>query len=146
MSRPRVLIVCTGNSARSQMAERLLRHEGGDRFEVYSAGTDPGTLRPEAVAVMKEMSIDISQQRSKSLDLFLGQPFDYVITVCDRAREKCPAFPGEMLRLHWPFDDPAAAGPSAEDRIRAFRNVRDSIHARVMFFLGEGSYEVKSPT
>ena len=123
------------------MAEGLLRHEAGDRFEIVSAGTDPGTLRPEAVAVMREMAVDISGQRSKPLDQFLGQHFDYVITVCDKARERCPVFPGETLRLYWPFDDPASAQGSDEERLEAFRKVRDRIHARLMVFLGEGHYQ-----
>ena len=94
MSEPtRVLILCTGNSARSQMAEGLLRHDGGARFEVFSAGTQPSRVRAEAIAAMREIGIDISAQRSKSVDEFVGQPFDYVITVCDHAREHCPVFP-----------------------------------------------------
>ena len=91
----RVLILCTGNSARSQMAEGLLRHDAGDRFEVFSAGTKPSQVRPEAIAVMRELGIDISGHRSKSVDEFAGQPFDYVLTVCDNAKESCPIFPGE---------------------------------------------------
>jgi arsenate reductase (thioredoxin) len=135
----RVLILCTGNSARSQMAEGLLRHEAGDRFEVFSAGTKPTYVRPEAVAVMKELWLDISGHRSKSVDEFIGQPFDYVITVCDNAKESCPIFPGNVQRLHWSFDDPAAVQGSEEERKDAFRTVRDQLHRRIMFFLGEGS-------
>jgi len=136
-----VLIVCTGNSARSQIAEGLLRHEAGDAFEVFSAGTAPGQLRPEAIAVMREFSVDTSNQAAKPLDQFLGQRFDYIITVCDRAREQCPSFPGEYVRLHWPFEDPATIDDrTPEQRLEAFRNVRDKIHARIMFFLGEGAY------
>ena len=138
--RKRVLIVCTGNSARSQMAEGFLRHEASDRFDVFSAGTDPGTLRPEAIQVMAEISVDISSQRAKPLDGFLGESFDYVITVCDKAREQCPAFPGETLHLHWPFDDPARAEGTPEQRLDTFRKLRDKIPARVMVFLGEGHY------
>src|SRR5436305_10415878 len=104
----RVLILCTGNSARSQMAEGLLRH-GGTRFEVESAGTQPSQVRDEAITVMRELGIDISTHRSKSVDEFAGQPFDYVITVCDQAREHCPVFPAATQRIHWSFDDPAAA-------------------------------------
>jgi arsenate reductase len=122
------------------MAEGFLRHEAADRFNVFSAGTEPSTLRPEAVQVMAEIAVDISGQRSKSLDEFLGQPFDYVITVCDKAREQCPAFPGETLHLHWPFDDPARVDVTTEKRINVFRILRDKIHARVMVFLGEGHY------
>jgi arsenate reductase len=143
MSRKKVLIVCTGNSARSQMAEGLLRHEAGDMFDIVSAGTEPGTLRPEAVAVMREIAVDISGQWSKPLNQFLGQHFDYVITVCDKAKELCPVFPGEALRLHWPFDDPASAPGTDEERLGAFRRARDRIHARLMVFLGEGDYEVR---
>src|SRR3954451_4646745 len=104
----KVLILCTGNSARSQMAEGLLRREAGDRFEVLSAGTHPTTVRPEAVAVMSELGIDISHQWSKSVDEYKGRQFDFVITVCGNANEACPVFPGKTLRLHWPFEDPAA--------------------------------------
>jgi arsenate reductase len=110
MSKERVLILCTGNSARSQMAEGLLRHEAGDRFEVFSAGTHPTIVRPEAVAVMNELGIDISHHWSKRVDEFAGEHFDYVITVCDAANEACPVFPGNTRRLHWSFEDPAAAG------------------------------------
>ena len=126
----RVLILCTGNSARSQMAEGLLRHLGnaeGDRFEVESAGTRPGRVRPEAIAVMRELGIDISGHRSKSVDEFAGQRFDYVLTVCDNARESCPIYPGHANRLHHSFDDPAAVKGDEEERLAAFRRVRDEI-------------------
>lgn len=123
----RVLILCTGNSARSQMAEGLLRHDAGDRFEVASAGTCPSRVRPEAVAVMREVGIDISGQRSKSVDEFAGQKFDYVLTVCDRARETCPVYPGHKNRIHRSFDDPAVVRGSEEERLAAFRRVRDEI-------------------
>ena len=142
MAKQKILIVCTGNSARSQMAEGLLRHEGGDRFEVFSAGTKPSQVRPEAIAVMNEIGIDISPQRSKSVDEFLGQPLDFVITVCNSANETCPAFPGEVKRLHWPFDDPAAVEGSEEVRKAAFRRIRDQIHGRIMVFL-EGNESVR---
>src|SRR5438045_3741675 len=104
----RVLILCTGNSARSQMAEGLLRHDAGDRFEVESAGTKPGQVRPEAIAVMNEIGIDISRHRSKPVEEFAGQAFDYVLTVCDNAKESCPIFPGHGNRIHRAFADPAA--------------------------------------
>jgi len=123
----RVLILCTGNSARSQMAEGLLRREAGDRFEVESAGTKPVQVRPEAIAVMKELGIDISGHRSKSVDEFAGQSFDYVLTVCDNAKESCPIFPGHATRLHRNFDDPALAQGSEEERLAVFRRVRDEI-------------------
>ena len=126
----RVLILCTGNSARSQMAEGLLRHlgnAGGDRFEVESAGTRPSRVRPEAIAVMRELGFDISGHRSKSVDEFAGQQFDYVLTVCDNARESCPIYPGHANRLHHSFDDPAAVEGDEEERLAAFRRVRDEI-------------------
>ena len=138
MSKPKVLILCTGNSARSQMAEGLLRHEAGDRFEVYSAGTRPSAVRPEAIAVMNEIFIDISGHRSKPVEEFAGQELDYVITVCDNARESCPVFPAKTLRMHWPFEDPAIVEGSDAERKAAFRKVRDQIHGRIMVFLGGG--------
>lgn len=130
----RVLILCTGNSARSQMAEGLLRHKAGDRFDVFSAGTQPSKVRQEAIDVMRELGIDISGHRSKSVDEFLGQPFDYVITVCDNAKESCPVFPGEAMRIHWSFQDPAAVGGSEEQRKAAFRRIRDQIRERLEAF------------
>lgn len=124
----RILILCTGNSARSQMAEGLLRHSGGDRFEVFSAGTDPGRVRSEAVEVMREIGIDISAHRSKSVDEFAGQEFDYVITVCDNANERCPVFPGRANRIHRSFEDPPPPGVGDEgSRLATFRRVRDEI-------------------
>jgi len=133
--KPRILILCTGNSARSQMAEALLRHEAGGRFEVFSAGTQPSRVRPEAIAVMAEIGLDISGHRSKSVDEFVGLDFDFVITVCDNAKETCPVFPGAVTRLHWPFEDPAAVEGSEEARKAAFRRIRDQIHGRIMVFL-----------
>ncbi|HEY3740402.1 MAG TPA: arsenate reductase ArsC [Bryobacteraceae bacterium] len=123
----RVLILCTGNSARSQMAEGLLRHAAGDRFEVESAGTKPGQDRPEAIEVMKELGIDISGQRSKSVDEFAAQSFDYVLTVCDNAKESCPIYAGHSNRIHHSFEDPAAIEGSEDKRLDAFRRVRDEI-------------------
>jgi len=123
----RILILCTGNSARSQIAEGLLRHEAGDRFEVFSAGTKPGQVRPEAVAVMRELGIDISGHRSKHVDEFADQPFDYILTVCDNAKESCPIYPGHTNRLHRSFDDPAAVQGSEPERLAVFRRVRDEI-------------------
>jgi arsenate reductase len=125
MSKQRVLILCTGNSARSQMAEGLLRHLARDRFEVFSAGTKPVGLNPNAVTAMSEVGIDISNHRSKSVDELAGQHFDYVITVCDNAKESCPIFPGTGTRLHHSFEDPAAASPDRQ--IEAFRGVRDQL-------------------
>ncbi len=127
MSKQRVLILCTGNSARSQMAEGLLRAKAGDRYEVFSAGTRPVGLNPNAVAALREVGIDISGHRSKSVDEFAGHQFDYVITVCDNARESCPIFPGSAKKIHHSFEDPAAA--SAEEQPQRFRKVRDEIAA-----------------
>ena len=136
----RVLILCTGNSARSQMAEGLLRELGGGRFEVESAGTRPSLVRPEAVEALREVGVDIGSHRSKSVDEFAGQAFDYVITVCDNANENCPVFPGKTERVHWGFDDPAAVEGTWEERLSAFRRVRDEIAAR----LREWGKEVES--
>lgn len=127
MKKKRVLILCTGNSARSQMAEGILRHDAGDRFEVHSAGTRPSRVRPEAIAVMKEIGIDLTTHRSKHVDEFQNQEFDYVFTVCDNARETCPVFPGRAVRLHRGFEDPPAHEGSEEIRLALFRRVRDQI-------------------
>ena len=124
MNKKRVLILCTGNSARSQMAEGLLRHDAGEQFDVESAGTKPGIVRPEAIAAMKELGIDISGHRSKHVDEFEGQHFDYVITVCDNARESCPLFFRAEKRLHESFDDPASLNGSEGERLSLFRRVR----------------------
>jgi arsenate reductase len=123
----RVLILCTGNSARSQMAEGLLRHDAGDRFEVFSAGTKPSQVRAEAIAVMGELGINISGHRSKSVEQLTGQPFDYVLTVCDNARETCPIFPGKVITIHRNFEDPAALQGSAKARLGLYRRVRDEM-------------------
>ncbi len=131
----RALILCTGNSARSQMAEGLLRHMAGDRFEVHSAGTRPGTVRPEAIVVMREIGIDISGHRSKHVEEYAGQQFDFVITVCDNAREACPVFPAGATHIHWSFEDPAAATGSEEHRLGEFRRIRDQIAGRLEDFL-----------
>ena len=138
----KILILCTGNSARIQMAEGLFRHDGGDRFEVFSAGVKPSSVRPEAIAVMNEIGIDISGQRSKSIDEFLDLPLDIIVTVCDNARETCPVFPAKVAFLHWPFEDPAHAEGTEEERKAAFRRVRDQIRARFRAYLGE----IDSPT
>jgi arsenate reductase len=127
----RVLILCTANSARSQMAEGLLRELGGDRLDVFSAGAKPSMVNPLAIQVMHERGIDISHHRSKHLGEFLDQPFDEVITVCDTAAETCPIFPGRAQRIHWSFPDPAAAEGSEEQRLQMFRQVRDAIEARL---------------
>lgn len=130
----RVLILCTGNSARSQMAEGLLRHDAGDRFTVESAGTKPSIVRPEAIAVMKEAGIDITTHRSKHVDEFAGQEFDYVLTVCDNAKESCPVFFGKAVRLHHSFNDPAAVEGSEQKRLAAFRRVRDELRSYLRSF------------
>lgn len=131
----RVLILCTGNSARSQMAEGLLRHDGGAAFEVFSAGTKPSHVRPEAIAVMREVGIDISAQRSKPVNEFAGQEFDYVITVCDNAKESCPIFPAKTQRLHWSTEDPAAIEGLNAIRLAEFRRIRDELRSRVQDFV-----------
>ena len=130
----RVLILCTGNSARSQMAEGLLRHDAGDRFDVESAGTKPGKVRPEAIAVMKELGIDISGHRSKPVDEFAEREFDCVLTVCDNAKETCPVYAGHTRRLHRSFEDPAAVEGSEADRLAAFRRVRDQIREYLTWY------------
>lgn len=127
MNKRRVLILCTGNSARSQMAEGLLRHDAGDAFEVESAGTKASYVRPEAIAAMKDVGIDISGHRSKNVTEFDGQPFDYVITVCDNARETCPVFFGRAEKIHHSFADPAAVEGSEAERLAAFGLVRDEL-------------------
>lgn len=133
--RKRALILCTGNSARSQMAESLLRHDGGDRFEVESAGLEPSFVRPQAVEVLSEIGIDIYGHRSKSVNEFRGQEFDYVITVCDNANENCPIFPGNTKRIHWSFDDPAAAEGDEAAKPAVFRRVRNEIRNRLRLFI-----------
>lgn len=131
----RVLFLCTHNSARSQMAEGLLRNMAGDRFDVFSAGTERTYVQPLAIDAMREVGIDITSQTSKTLDEFEGQTFDYVITVCDRANESCPILPGTTERIHWSFEDPTAATGTDEQRLRAFRTVRDALQQRLRIFL-----------
>jgi arsenate reductase len=127
----RVLFLCTHNSARSQMAEGLLRHLDGERFEVMSAGTEATQVRPLAVRAMEEIGVDISGQESKTLEHYIDEPFDYVITVCDEANEACPFFPGASTRLHWFFEDPSRAVGSDEERLAVFRRVRDGLLGRL---------------
>jgi arsenate reductase len=127
----KVLFLCTENSCRSQMAEGILRHLMGDRFEVFSAGTKPSVVNPMAIKVMAEIGIDISGHRSKSVEEFQGMNFDFVITTCDAARETCPVFPGKARRLHWSFNDPAEAEGSENEILSAFRKVRDEIKQRI---------------
>ena len=134
----RVLFLCTGNSARSQMAEGLLRHLANDQFDVCSAGTHPVGLNLGAVMAMQELGVDISAQRSKSVDEFVNQEFDYVITVCHRAKESCPRWSHAGHLLHWSFEDPAAVLEPPEERRKAFRKVRDQIKAQIEGFLLTG--------
>src|SRR5215216_407594 len=140
----RVLFLCTGNSARSQMAEGLLREMAGEVFDVDSAGVSPTNVRPEAIAAMREIGIDISQHRSKSVDEFIDQEFDYVITVCDNAREQCPIFPGQAKQIHWSFDDPAAAEGDELARLAVFRRVRDEIKEHLRLFMADNT-QTQSP-
>ena len=134
----RVLFLCTHNSARSQMAEGLLGYLAGDRFEAFSAGTEAARVRPEAIEAMRELGVDVSGQRSETLDRYLGEPFDYVITVCDDANESCPFFPGAKTRLHWSLPDPSAV--RGEGRMATFRTVRDRLeeHIRAGLLDGKG--------
>jgi arsenate reductase len=140
-AKPSVLILCTGNSARSQMAEGLLRHDADGRLEVASAGTKPSSVRPEAIAVMAEIGIDISGQRSKSVDEFRGRAFDAVITVCDNARETCPVFFAAGQRLHGDFEDPAACHGDEAHRLCAFRRVRDQLRSFLAQFANAAAEE-----
>ena len=132
MSDPvRVLFLCTHNSARSQMAEGLLRQLGGNRFESHSAGTEATHLRPLAIQAMAEVGVDISGQQSKTLDRYLEQPFDYLVTVCDQANEACPVFFGARQRLHWSFPDPSKAQGTEDDQLEVYRAVRDDIRRHI---------------
>lgn len=131
----RVLFLCTHNSARSQMAEGLLRNMAGEQFEVFSAGTERTRVQPLAIEAMREVGIDISGHRSKTTDEFTGENFDYVITVCDRANESCPIFPGATERIHWSFDDPTAVTGTDDQKLDAFRTVRDAIQQRLRMFV-----------
>ena len=134
MQKQRVLILCTGNSARSQMAEGLLRSMADDRFDVFSAGTKPSVVRPEAIAAMADLGVDLSTYRSKPVAEFEGESFDYVITVCDNARDACPVFPAKTHQIHWSFEDPAAVEGDFNTRMSAFRRIRDQIHERFREF------------
>ena len=138
MNKRRVLVLCTGNSARSQMAEGLLRHDSGDRFEVFSAGVDPAVrVRPEAIQVMQELGIDISGHRPKHVNEFAGQHFDYVLTVCDNAKETCPIFPSNTVTIHESFKDPAAFHGSEQEQLEVFRKARDRIRRYLRDFPGK---------
>jgi arsenate reductase len=131
----KVLFLCTGNSCRSQMAEGFLRKMAGDKFEAHSAGTKPSVVNPMAIQVMREAGIDISGQRSKNVADYVGTHFQYLITVCDNAKEQCPIFPGPSIREHWPFDDPADATGTREEKLAVFRRVRDEIAEKVKGFV-----------
>ena len=135
MTARRVLFVCTHNSARSQMAEGMLRAWAGERFEVASGGTEARGVRPEAIAVMGELGIDISGHSSKTIERFMGQPWDFLIPVCEEACEACPYVPGAKSVLRWSFDDPSAATGSEEQRLAEFRRVRDEMAAQVHAFI-----------
>lgn len=137
MSKRRVLFLCTGNSARSQMAEGWLRHLAGDRSQVASAGTHPAGLNPYAVEAMREIGIDISHHVSERVDTYLGETFDHVITVCDRAKESCPIFQGSPTQLHWSFEDPATTQGTYEQRLAVFRKIRDQIERQIRQFIAE---------
>jgi arsenate reductase len=139
-SRPvRVLFLCTHNSARSQMAEALLRQLAGERVQVFSAGTQPSRVHPLAVRAMAELGIDLSRAESKPVERFLGHPFDWVVTVCDQAAEACPLFPGSVRRLHWSLPDPAAASGDEEERLQYFRVVRDQLLEKLRRWIEAGS-------
>lgn len=129
--KPSVLFLCTGNSARSQMAEGYLRHVAGERFEALSAGIAPKGLHPLAIEAMQELGIDISGQQSKDVSALLGQRIPYVVTVCDHAKERCPIFPGSYKQLHWSLEDPAAARGTQDEQLAVFRRVRDQIIAHI---------------
>jgi arsenate reductase (thioredoxin) len=128
---PRVLFLCTHNSARSQMAEGLLRHLASGRVEAHSAGTEATAVRPLAIRAMAELGVDISGQTSKTLERYLGEPFDAVITVCDDANESCPVFPGARERLHWSLPDPSKATGSEGERLAVYRRVRDELRGHI---------------
>jgi arsenate reductase len=134
--RKRVLFLCTGNSARSQIAEGWLRHRAGDQFEAFSAGTEPrSTINPLAIKVMDVVGVNIAAQHPKGLEPFVNEPWDFVITVCDRARESCPIFPRREEQIHWSFRDPAEATGDEDQRLQVFRQVRDEITRRIDLFV-----------
>lgn len=134
----RVLFLCTGNSARSQIAEAFLRKYAGDRFEAHSAGLEPKGINPYTRRTLAEVGIDMAGHSSKDLSVYLGKlHFGYLITVCSNAEERCPIFPGVGVRLHWPFEDPAAFEGSDDEKLAKFREVRDQIEARILAWLEE---------
>ena len=138
MGKPRILFLCTGNSARSQMAEAFMRKYGGDQFEVFSAGLEPKEIHPMVIQVMKEKGVSLNGQYSKPLTLYMGKVhFSYLITVCDNAEKECPIFPGMGTRLHWPFEDPAAFQGTPQDKIKKFCSISDGIEVKVREWLSE---------
>lgn len=137
--KPNVLFLCTGNSCRSQMAEGFLRQLSGERWEAFSAGTKPSIVHPMAIAVMQEKGIDLSDHRSKNVSEYLGTQFQYIITVCDHAKEQCPIFHGSSIRLHWSFPDPAEARGTDGEKLAVFRTVRDEIEEQIRVFLETNS-------
>lgn len=146
MEKRRVLFVCTHNSARSQMAEAMLRTWGGDAFEAFSAGTEATGIKPETIQVMDEIGIDIGSQRSKTFDEFRGQAFEWFITVCDEAQKNCPVLPGVRQTAHWSMEDPSKAEGSPEERLAVFREVRDYIRNRMrLFILAGGRSDLPAP-
>ncbi len=131
----RILVLCTGNSCRSQIAEGFFRHYGGSQVEIFSAGLEPKGVNPRAIQVMKEVGVDISRHTSDHLSKYLGQSFDYIITVCDNAAANCPVFPGAGTKMHWPFEDPAEAVGTEEQILSVFRRIRDDIGIKVKNWL-----------
>lgn len=145
MAKIRVLFVCTHNSARSQMAEGMLRHWGGDLYDAESAGTEPAGIRPETIQVMDEIGIDIRAQRSKAIGDLVGESFDHFITVCDEAQANCPVLPGVSDVAHWSTEDPSAADGSPAERLDVFRRVRDQLAERVRTFMHVTAGQVDAP-
>jgi arsenate reductase len=138
MAKRRVIFICTHNSARSQMAEAMLREFGGEAFEAFSAGTEAAGIRPETIQVMNEIGLDISGQRSKTIDEFRGQSFEWFITVCDQAQQNCPVLPGVEEVAHWSIEDPSVTDGTPEERLAAFRQARDLIRNRLRLFILAG--------
>ena len=142
----RVIFVCTHNSARSQMAEGMLRAWAGDRFDVFSAGTEATRVRPEAIKVMREIGIDLGGHTSKTLEPFMGETFHWLVTVCDQAREACPTIPGVRQQAHWSIDDPSAVEGDDATRLAAFRVARDTLRDRIhSFLLAAGRDDLPAP-
>ena len=141
----RVLFLCTANSSRSQMAEGFLKAWAGDKYDAQSAGISPSILNPLAVETMQEIGIDISKQKSKSIELFLKQGFDYVITVCDQAKESCPNFPGQSKKIHWSFEDPASIIEDENEKMKVFRKVRDQIAEKIRKFIAGSDWDRGRP-